>query len=95
MDDIRSILSSVIQKLEDPEKLKKSLLTKEWKNIAGERLAKHTTPQLSSKGILYVRVDESVLAFEISQKYRQSLLKRAQAILGEETVRAVKVLVGQ
>ncbi|HOW87712.1 MAG TPA: DciA family protein [Candidatus Omnitrophota bacterium] len=95
MDDIRSILPKVIKGFEDPEKQKRSLLIDSWASIAGEKLAKKTHPQLSSKGILYIHVDDSVLAFEISQKYRASFLKRAQAALGEAAVKEVRVLVGK
>jgi len=95
MDDIRSILPKVIKGFEAPEKQKRSLLVDSWPSIAGEKLTKKTRPQLSSKGVLYVYVNDSVLAFEISQKHRQSFLKRAQAALGEETVKEVRVLVGK
>lgn len=95
MNEIRSVISTVIKNLADPEKQKRSCLMKAWPGIAGEKLAKRTRPQLSSKGVLYVYADESVLAFEISQRYRQSLLKRTQAVLGEEEVKEVKVLVGK
>jgi hypothetical protein len=95
MDEIRSILPKVIKGFEDPEKQKRSMLIDAWPSIAGEKLVKKTRPQLSSKGILYVHVSDSVLAFEISQRYRQSLLKRAQAALGEQTVKEVRVLVGK
>lgn len=95
MDDIRSILSTVIKNFEDPEKQKRSQLITSWASIAGEKLAKHTRPQLSSRGVLYVYVDEAVLAFEVSQKYRASFLKRARAALGEDAVKEVKVLVGK
>ena len=95
MDDIRSILPKIIKGFEDPEKQRRSLLVDSWPSIAGERLTKQTRPQLSSKGILYVHVNDSVLAFEVSQRYRQSLLKRTQAVLGEEAVREVRILVGK
>lgn len=94
MDDIRAILPKVIKGLEHPEKQLRSLLIKSWPSIAGEKLLKQTRPQLSSKGILYVHVNDSVLAFEISQRYRQSLLKRAQAVLGD-AVKEVRILVGK
>jgi len=94
MDDIRSILPKVIRGFEAPEKQKRSLLTDSWPSIAGEKLKKRTRPQLSSKGILYVHATDSALACEISQRYRSSLLKRAQAVLGEEAVKEVRVLVG-
>ncbi len=95
MDDIRSILPKVIRGFEDPEKQKRSLLVDSWPSIAGEKLKKQTRPQLSSKGILYIHVNEATLAYEISQRYRSSFLKRAQAVLGEETVKEVRVLVGK
>lgn len=95
MDEIRSVLPKVIRGLEDPEKQRRNLLVDSWASIAGEKLTKQTRPQLSSKGILYVHVKESTLAFEISQRHRQSLLKRAQAVLGEQAVKEVRVLVGK
>lgn len=95
MEEIRTILPSVIKGFKNPVKEKRSLLVTQWANIAGEKLAKRTQPQLSSQGVLYVRVDESVIAFEVSQKYKQALLKRAQAVLGEETVKEIRVLVGK
>ena len=95
MDDIGSILPKIMKGFEDPEKQKRSLLVDSWPSIAGEKLTNQTRPQLSNKGILYIHVKDSVLAFEISQRYRQSLLKRTQAILGEEAVKEVRVLVGK
>lgn len=95
MDRIKNILPTVIRGFESPEKQARSKLVTEWAGIAGASLAKHTRPQLTQKGVLYVYVDESVLAFEVSQRYRSSLLKRAQAVLGEETVKEVKVFVGK
>ena len=43
---------------------------------------------INSKGILYVYVSEATIAYEISQKYRHSLLKRTQAVLGEDAVKS-------
>lgn len=95
MDRIKTILPSVLRGLESPEKQTRSRLIEKWVGIAGAKLASHTKPKLSAKGILYVYVDEPVLAFEINQKYRQALLKRSQAVLGEEVVKAIKVLIGK
>lgn len=95
MDEIRSILPSVIKSFSDPEKQKRSQLISLWTSIAGEKLAKRTRPQLSSKGVLYIHVHEPALAYEVSQKYRMSFLKRARAALGEDTVKEIKILVGK
>ncbi|HOW58766.1 MAG TPA: DciA family protein [Candidatus Omnitrophota bacterium] len=95
MDEIREILPAILKGFTDPEKQKRSLLVEKWSGLAGEKLAKQTTPRLSSKGILYVYVKEAVLAYEISQKYKTALLKKVQAVLGEEAVKEVRVLVGK
>jgi len=95
MDQIKNILPAVIRGFEKPETKARSKLIDAWPSIAGVRLTPHTKPQLSAKGVLYIYTDEPVLAFEINQKYRLSLLKRAQAVLGEETVKIIKVLVGK
>lgn len=95
MEKIRAVLPSVIKSLEDPEKQKRSLLTESWRSIAGPKLGDFTVPRLSAKGVLYIYVKESVLAFEIQQKYRAAFLKRAQMVLGEQTVKEVKILVGK
>jgi len=81
--------------MESPEKQTRGRLMSEWPGIAGIKLAPHTKPQLTRKGILYVHTDEPALAYEISQRYRATLLKRAQAVLGERTVKELKVLVGK
>ncbi|MBU9888320.1 MAG: DUF721 domain-containing protein [Candidatus Omnitrophica bacterium] len=95
IEEIRLILPVVLKNFQEPEKQIRNRLVSLWPNIAGERLAKRTRPSLSSKGVLYVYVDEAVLAYEISQKYRASFLKRARAALGEKAVKDIKIRVGK
>lgn len=95
MENLREILPQVLRSLQEPEKQNRILLLDKWESIVGSKIAAHTRPTLSQKGDLCVWADQSVLAYEISQKYRQTILKRAQAVLGEKTVKEVFVRVGQ
>ncbi len=95
MENLREILPQVLRSLQEPEKQNRILLLDKWESIVGSKIAAHTRPTLNQKGDLCVWADQSVLAYEISQKYRQTILKRAQAVLGEKTVKAVYVRVGQ
>ena len=95
MQQIKDLISGVLRGLQDPEKQKRSKLVSAWPSIAGPKIAPHTKPVLSEHGDLWVWVDQSSLAFEIQQKYRQSLLKRTQAVLGEEAVKTIRIKVGQ
>lgn len=94
MKDIKKIIPSVLRELELPEKQKKTKLLLEWESIAGEKISKYTTPRLSSNGVIFVYVKEPVVAYEISQRHRLSILKRAQAVFGEEKIKDVRVRVG-
>ena len=95
MQTLKEIIPGVLSGFQTPENLKRNRLTEHWPAIAGPRIAPHTKPALLRDGRLIVWVDESTLAFELSQKYRQSLLKRTQALMGEENIKSVLFRVGQ
>lgn len=92
---IKDLLPGVLAGLQGPELALRSKLITEWPAIAGEKIAAHTQPTLTAAGDLWVWVDQSSLAFELNQRYRGSLLKRTQAVLGEEAVKSVRFRVGQ
>ncbi len=92
---IKEILPAVFSSLQTPVKMKRALLTDSWPQIIGPQFAPHTKPSLAEGGRLFVRVSQSVLAFELQQKYAPSILKRTQALLGEKEVQSVRFVVGQ
>lgn len=95
MQNIQDIVSHVLRDLESPKKKKHGLLIDQWPSIAGPRIAPHTKPILGQGGRLNVWVDQSTLAFELRQRYQQILLKRAQAVLGEEEIKTIRFYIGQ
>ena len=95
MEAIKDVISHIFSELQTPKKLRNRVLFEQWPSIAGPKIAPHTKPALGQNGQLIVWVDQSVLAFELRQRYQQSLLKRTQAALGEDVVRTVRFLVGQ
>lgn len=95
MDKIGSVLPLVIKDLQEPEKLKRIELLEKWQTIIGKKFYSHTKPTLSQRGDLCVWVDQSVLGFELNQKYKLQILKRAQAALGEKAVTTVRIRVGE
>ncbi|MSR77390.1 MAG: DUF721 domain-containing protein [Candidatus Omnitrophica bacterium] len=95
MDSIKNVLPSVIKNLQSPEISKRSRLSREWPEIVGPVLEKHTQPRVGNQKELIIWVDQSSLAYEIHQKYSQTILKRAQAAIGEEEVTRVVIRVGQ
>ena len=95
MRAIKDVIPEVLASFQTPVLLKRHQLIKEWPKIVGAQIAAHTQPKLASQGVLVVWVDQSVLAFELNQRYKSLVLKRVQALLGEEEVKSVRFLVGQ
>lgn len=95
MQSLRSLIPSVLENLRTPEKTLRSELVDRWPALVGSKVAQHTKPSLLPQGILIVWVDQSSLAFELSQRFKASILKRAQALWGEEKVREIRFKTGQ
>ena len=95
MQAVKDILPAVLQNLRTPLTQKRSLLIEKWASIVGPQISAHTKPTLGKNGELSIWVEEAALAFELSQRYKQTILKRTQAELGEEDVRSIRFCVGQ
>jgi len=66
------------------------LLVANWSHLAGERLALHSKPTRLARGVLTVAADSPAWAAELSVESGR-LLRRIVAIVGQGTVKKVKV----
>lgn len=65
-----------------------------WEEVAGAEVAAHAEPVRIAGGVLVVRVEDPGWAVQL-QYLRASLRDRANAVLGDEVVRSVQVVVGR
>lgn len=91
---LKPVLDQLLSKLKDPLHQKRAALVESWPQVIGNRFAKHTKPRLSADGKLTVWVDDSTLAFELSQRYKPVLLKRLGNQLGGEWIKEIRFFVG-
>ena len=89
-----SVLHSIFKNLSEGVKEKRALLQGEWPRVVGPSFSRQTRPSLQKNGTLCVWVGDSVLAFELGRRHQGTILKRAAALLGEETVQKVVFRVG-
>lgn len=94
MGPLVSVIDSVLEELGRGVKEKHSLLQTAWPKILGPSFSTHSRPDLHENGTLCVWVDDSTLAYELSQRYRGTVLKRVGATLGEELVKRIVFRVG-
>ncbi|MBI4115969.1 MAG: DUF721 domain-containing protein [Candidatus Omnitrophica bacterium] len=95
MGPLTPVIESVLQDLKKGVKKDRATLQDFWPQIVGNTFASQTKGSLERNGTLCIWVSNSTLAYELSQKYVGTLLKRAQEILGEEVVRKVIFRVGE
>lgn len=92
MEEMKGLVGKVLAGMVDPG-APHTRLAMEWEKVAGKKIAAISRPFVSKKKILYVEVSDGGYAFEIRQRYQASLLKRAQALLGEDAITDIRVIV--
>lgn len=95
MGPLAPVIHSLLQDLSRGVSRKRSDLASEWPSIVGKPLSAHTKPSLLSRGTVCIWADDSTLAFELSQKYQGTILRRLEALLGEGAVKRLIFRVGQ
>ncbi|OGX03994.1 MAG: hypothetical protein A3G87_04720 [Omnitrophica bacterium RIFCSPLOWO2_12_FULL_50_11] len=92
---LKPIIESIFERLSNPEGQKKNKLLDYWPQVAGAQISKHTKARFTSHKQVTVWVDDSTLAFELSQRYKFGILKQLQNLFGEGEVKDVKFFVGE
>ena len=92
---LKPIVSKIFSKLAEPAQHKHTNLADCWPEIVGPAISQHTKPRFLPGGRMTVWVDDSTLAFELSQRHKPSILKRLQNQFGEDEVKDIRFLVGQ
>ena len=92
---IKDVLPSVLSDLSKKRPSAFSALTQAWESFVGSDQAEHSEPYALRGKILFVRVDDSSRAFELSRRYKRSLIRRAQFIIGEEELSDIVFRVGE
>ena len=92
MEEMKNLIGKVLAGMADPG-TPQTRLAQNWEKTAGEKIAEISRAFVSKKKILYVEVKDGGYAFEIRQRYAPALLKRAQALLGEENILDIRVIV--
>ena len=92
---LKPILNSLLASLVGEHQRQKSTLIDFWPKVAGNYFSKHTKPRFGADGRVTVWVDDSTIAFELSQRYKPVFLKRLKNQFGEDQVRDIRFFVGQ
>jgi hypothetical protein len=90
---VSGVVAQVIAGLGLSSRMKEEEILAAWKSVAGDFLAQHSTPQRLVEGILYVRVLQPSMHFELERTWRAEILKKLKQRFGRQ-VRDVRFRVG-
>ena len=83
-----------MQRLGLEERLHETEVIDVWSKIVGEFIAAHSTPMALREGVLYVRVLQPALHYELEQVSKIDILRKLKTRFGGKTIRDIRFRVG-
>jgi predicted nucleic acid-binding Zn ribbon protein len=88
------LLPKLMQKLGLKERLRESEVINAWSSIVGEFIAAHSTPVALRDGVLYVRVLQPSLHYELDRVAKTEILRKLKRRFGGKTICDIRFRLG-
>lgn len=88
------VLPKLMQRLGLKERLHENEVMEAWSQIVGEFIAAHSAPVALRDGILYVRVLQPALHYELEQISKIEILRKLKQRFGGKVIRDLRFRVG-
>jgi predicted nucleic acid-binding Zn ribbon protein len=88
------LLPKLMQRLGLRERLHEKEVIEAWSKIVGQFIATHSAPVALREGILYVRVLQPALHYELEQVSKIDILRKLKKRFGTKTIRDLRFRVG-
>jgi predicted nucleic acid-binding Zn ribbon protein len=88
------VVPKLMQRLGLRERLHETEVIDTWSKIVGEFIATHSAPFALREGILYVRVLQPALHYELEQISKMEILRKLKQRFGSKTIRDIRFRVG-
>ena len=88
------LMPKLMQRLGLRERLRETEVIEAWAKIVGDFIAAHSAPVALREGVLYVRVLQPALHYELEQISKSEILRKLKQRFGGKTIRDVRFRVG-
>jgi predicted nucleic acid-binding Zn ribbon protein len=88
------LLPKLMHRLGLRERLHEAEVIDAWSKIVGEFISMHSAPVALCDGILYVRVLQPALHYELDQVSKSEILRKLKQRFGSKTIRNIRFRVG-
>jgi predicted nucleic acid-binding Zn ribbon protein len=88
------VLPKLMQRLGLKERLHETEVMEAWAKIVGDFISVHSSPVALREGILYVRVLQPALHYELEQVSKIDILRKLKQRFGGKVIRDIRFRVG-
>lgn len=88
------LLPKIMQQLGLKERLHETEVIDAWSKIVGDFIAAHSAPTALRDGVLYVRVLQPALHYELEQISKSDILRKLKQRFGSKVIRDVRFRIG-
>jgi predicted nucleic acid-binding Zn ribbon protein len=88
------LLPKLMQRLGLKERLHEGEVIEAWAKVVGEFIATHSAPVALREGVLYVRVLQPALHYELEQVSKIDILRKLRQRFGAKTIRGIRFRLG-
>jgi hypothetical protein len=88
------LMPRLMQRLGLRERLRETEVIDAWSKIVGDFIAAHSAPVALREGVLYVRVLQPALHYELEQISKFEVLRKLKQRFGGKTIRDIRFRVG-
>lgn len=91
---IGETLPKVMRGLGLAERLHETQVLAAWKDIVGEFIAAHSSPNRMRDGIVYVQVLQPTVHYELDRVWKPQILQKLKQRFGSKVIRDVRFRIG-
>lgn len=88
------LLPKIMQRLGLKERLHETEVIEAWSQIVGDFIATHSAPVALREGVLYVRVLQPALHYELEQVSKIDIVRKLKRRFGTRVIRDVRFRIG-
>ncbi|HEX4638157.1 MAG TPA: DUF721 domain-containing protein [Chthoniobacterales bacterium] len=88
------LLPKLMQRLGLKDRLQETEVLEAWSHIVGQFIAAHSAPVALREGVLYVRVLQPALHYELEQVAKIDIIRKLKQRFGGKVIRDVRFRVG-
>ena len=88
------VLPKIMQRLGLRERLHEAEVMEAWHKIVGEFIAAHSAPMALREGVLYVRVLQPAMHYQLEQVSKIDILRKLKQRFGAKIIRDIRFRVG-